>query len=271
MRFVCISALVLVSLYNPPPTPRKLAGQYQEKTHTAQQQPATNQRGTQDSPVFVKIIPNPKTQEETANDAQDYKDKSTNEVNLVKFTGRLFWATFFLAVIGVFQLFVFGLQAHRLKQTIEAARMENRPWVLLARETTVPVDPPYRWDFAAVVKNYGKTPAAITSLHIEQSLGNSDQNPPATSVFDRVRTFDPFVIPPHEPIEQVMKLPEPWAKDDVIAEKRFLWLCGLIQYSEATATNKVPYQTSFCLVYRVAKGINKAAWQRGPREYNSIK
>jgi hypothetical protein len=268
MRLFCIPALLVIWLYNPTQTPAEQASPPQKITRSTQQPATTDQRGTENSPISVRIIPTPETQEEAAKDARDRNDKATNDADLVRFSKDLVWVTGILGLIGFFQLIVFSVQAHRLKQTVDSTIAQNRPWILLAKETTVPVDPPHDWKFLAVLKNYGKTPARIISFHVEQSLGDSDQTPPSTSVFDGIRTFDPFVIPPHEAIEQTMRLPEPWAKDDVTAGRRFLWLCGSVRYSEAATSKESPYETTFCLVYRVAKGINKAGWQRGPQKYN---
>jgi hypothetical protein len=107
-------SLVLVCLQNPIPSRAKIGHPEQKKAGSTQQPASKDQRGTDSSPVLVKIIPTLKTPEETAQDAEDRKEKSTNDRRLVLFTGVL-------ALIGALQLFVFGYQAYKLKQTVEAA------------------------------------------------------------------------------------------------------------------------------------------------------
>jgi hypothetical protein len=85
-----------------------------KKSTTPQQAPQQEQRGTQDSPLMVKVIPSPKTAEETQQEAEDRKEKATNDTNLVN-------AQWVLAGIGVLQLIVFGAQALMLKKTVDAS------------------------------------------------------------------------------------------------------------------------------------------------------
>jgi hypothetical protein len=62
----------------------------------------------------IKVLPTPKSAQETEEEAQDRKEKAAHDRNLVN-------ATWVLAGIGVLQLIVFGAQAVMLKQTVEAS------------------------------------------------------------------------------------------------------------------------------------------------------
>jgi hypothetical protein len=68
-------------------------------------------RGTDSSPVAVKVLPTPKTKEETAQEQQTRQDQSDANWWMVKLTGVI-------GMIGLLQLWVFGRQARRLKETI---------------------------------------------------------------------------------------------------------------------------------------------------------
>jgi hypothetical protein len=68
-------------------------------------------RGTDNSPVVVKVLPTPKTNEETADIKQDRKDQTAVNWWMVKLTGAI-------VLIGIIQGLVFALQARRLRQTI---------------------------------------------------------------------------------------------------------------------------------------------------------
>jgi hypothetical protein len=86
-----------------------------EENKTAQQPPANDQRGTEQSPAFIKIIPSPKTAEETESDRKEREQKDDNDLSLVRLTGAL-------AFIGFLQLLVFGWQGIQLKRTVSATK-----------------------------------------------------------------------------------------------------------------------------------------------------
>ncbi len=88
--------------------------QQKNKPQQPEQSATTDKRGTQESPVFVKVLPTPKTQEETEQESKDREQKTSNDRNLVYLTGVL-------AGVGFLQLVVFGYQAYKLRQTVESA------------------------------------------------------------------------------------------------------------------------------------------------------
>ena len=102
-------------------------GQPQQTQSNSANQPANpDQRGTEKLPLVIKQVPTPKTNVEAAEEAKDREEKAANDRKLVEFTGRLVLATAVLAIIGFFQLIVFGLQARRLRQTVEAGAEQSR-------------------------------------------------------------------------------------------------------------------------------------------------
>jgi hypothetical protein len=86
----------------------------ESKSQQPQQATTTDQRGTQDSPIVVKVLPSPKTPEETAQEKKDRDAKAANDGNLVILTGVL-------AFVGFCQLLVYGYQAKKLRETVESA------------------------------------------------------------------------------------------------------------------------------------------------------
>jgi hypothetical protein len=78
------------------------------------QQTTTDQRGTQGSPIVVKVLPTQKTPEEAAQDVDDQEKKTASDGNLVKLTGAL-------ALVAFLQLLVYGYQAKKLRETVESA------------------------------------------------------------------------------------------------------------------------------------------------------
>jgi len=106
---------------NPIPTKREAGNPKHSQASNAKQPAADNQRGTEESPFFIKRIPTPSTQEEAARTAEERKEKAANDRKLVEFTRRLVIATAILAAIGFLQLIVFGWQANELRKTVRAA------------------------------------------------------------------------------------------------------------------------------------------------------
>ena len=111
----------------------------QPLSHTKNAQEATkpDERGTEQMPLIIKVLPSLNENEKAATEKQEHEDKSKSDWWLVKLTGVL-------AGIGGLQLIVFGLQARRLRQTIremekstEIARQEfnatHRPRLVVRR------------------------------------------------------------------------------------------------------------------------------------------
>jgi hypothetical protein len=90
----------------------------QQKATNPQQTAPTDQRGTEQLPAVVKILPAPKTREEAEADSKERAEKSETDWWLIKLTGAL-------AIVGALQLIVFGVQARRLRQTVEAAAQQS--------------------------------------------------------------------------------------------------------------------------------------------------
>jgi hypothetical protein len=84
------------------------------KIQQGQQVTTADQRGSQDSPIVVKVLPTAKTPEEAAQDVEDRKNKTNNDGNIVDLTAAL-------AIVAVLQLGVYAYQSYQLKKTVKAA------------------------------------------------------------------------------------------------------------------------------------------------------
>ena len=102
-----VACVVLVAQSQPPAPGRgeSKGRQPQQQTGGAKERPAADPRGTEQSPLVVKVQPAPKTDEETAKE----KDKEDRE-------STANWWTFALAVstgiVGLLQLVTIGVQAY---------------------------------------------------------------------------------------------------------------------------------------------------------------
>lgn len=113
-RFSPAVVLVLIVLGQsqpPSPTTPIKSKQPKEPAASRQKKPPADERGSEQSPVVVKVLPPVKTDEETANDKTKDLDQSSANWWMVRLTGAIVF-------IGGVQTIVFGLQARRLKQTI---------------------------------------------------------------------------------------------------------------------------------------------------------
>jgi hypothetical protein len=88
--------------------------QQKSKLQKPQQAAPTDQRGTQESPVVVKVLPNLKTPEEVDQETKDRNTKAANDGNVVELTAVL-------AGVAILQLFVYSYQAYKLRQTVQAS------------------------------------------------------------------------------------------------------------------------------------------------------
>lgn len=88
-----------------------------QQTQSAQQPTASDQRGSEQSPAFVRIIPTPKTDAEAAQDASERQERANSDKWLIRWTAAVAAFTLVLAAVGAWQ----GIQ---LKRTVDLARSE---------------------------------------------------------------------------------------------------------------------------------------------------
>jgi hypothetical protein len=122
----------------PAPTPSKTGNQNQTQSKDVEQQPAQDLRGTDQSPFFVKVVPSPKTPEETSQEKCDRDQNAANEQAARETNGDIARFNRWLVIVGsvqaaifVLQLVVFGIQASNLRQTVKLAERAERPYVFL--------------------------------------------------------------------------------------------------------------------------------------------
>jgi hypothetical protein len=185
MRFSWI-ALILLILSMP------LLGQSKTPAESANKQIQSNQNnqsrqyGTQEVPLFIKMIPTPKSPIESQNEDNERGWKKNIDRATISIAGLTL-------IVLVFQLFVFGRQAQRLKETIEemqiatkatqkaadaadrtvqtmerTAAQELRAYVFANIDRVMDRSGGWHRSVPIIVQNFGKTPAhdLRTSLYI---------------------------------------------------------------------------------------------------------
>jgi len=112
LPLMIFSATAALAQSNGPPPRSTNANQPpQSVSSPTQNKSQYDSRGTNESPLVVKVLPTPKTQKEAAQDEAKRRDQSSANWWMVRLTG-------IIAVIGLIQAAVFWIQADRLKQTI---------------------------------------------------------------------------------------------------------------------------------------------------------
>lgn len=141
----------------------------QPNAQQSQQQPEADKRGTIDAPFVVKPLRTEKNQQEADEDARDKNEKRWND----RITIFVAVAT---AIILFFQLIVFGRQARRLKQTIEAMKKigadqskDMQGWIAVADKSA---DAALKSAFVAEQALYG-TEAPFIFIIIAATDGNT--------------------------------------------------------------------------------------------------
>src|SRR5437016_3096462 len=74
--------------------------QTQNQTEKSQNKPAVDERGTEQSPLVVKILPILKSEADTGQETNDRNERMEIDRKLVKFNGDLACYTFILILVG---------------------------------------------------------------------------------------------------------------------------------------------------------------------------
>jgi hypothetical protein len=110
-----VSAATLAKSNEPSPSPSEIRKPEQTKPGEPEGPAQNNQDRTAIPPLIIKEVPAPKAQKEPAENTKEADSKTSTDWWMV-------WLTGILAFVASLQLIVFGLQARRLKQTIEAMK-----------------------------------------------------------------------------------------------------------------------------------------------------
>jgi hypothetical protein len=232
----------------------ELSSQPKKESAKSQHMPKNEQRGSDQFPIVVKVIPPTINAEEASIEKQERKEKQESDWWLIKITAVL-------ALIGALQLVVFGLQARRLRQTVEATKKaakaaedaaESLPCIERAY-VFVEVEAEER-RFAVMSRNdkqmvitvrfsnYGRTPAIVNKISMYAPCVITDPDEPDDTP-TRVAP-ETVIIVSGEPFidDLTITIPEDeWQKVER-AKMRLLCL-GRIKYEDVLGRG---HETGFC-------------------------
>jgi len=213
------------------------------KPNEAQQNTKPDERGTDEMPLIIKVLPPPDEAEKTAANKQERQDKSNSDWWLVALTGVL-------AFIGVVQIIVFSIQARRLRQTVDEMRKSADAQYQAQRAFVafITVEPVAfadlktldvtQYAFAPQWKNTGNTPTRDLTTHVscrifENELSNDWDFPDIWSKASQgFRVRGRFGISPQNTIIGEAIGLSVQDINDVIARKTWLYMWGWTAYSD---------------------------------------
>jgi len=117
-----MASVLCAQSQRPTPTPSEKSSPQQEETQSTTQQTAADQRGTEQSPLIVKTLPTPKTEEEAERERQEYKEKTATNRELATFTKWLAYFTGGLVVVAALQFFTLFWEARLLRKSLATSK-----------------------------------------------------------------------------------------------------------------------------------------------------
>jgi hypothetical protein len=252
------SAILLITLGNSWGRSRSHHSPIQQ-TQSTQQPAATDQRGSEQSPAFVKIIPTPKTDAEAAHDAAERQERANSDKWLIRWTAAVAAFTFILAAVGAWQ----GVQ---LKRSVDLGRSEffssHRPRMRLKHmrlldETAWRLGEPF--EVTLDIVNIGNTAGDITWVNYSSVILPTGINLPQRPPYDeepfgpemRITRFRcgvrlPSGVTYARTVCDGLILDDTQIRAILWAESQ-LYLVGTIEYVDAAGVR----QTAFCrrLIY----------------------
>ena len=104
------------------------------KSGQPQQPSATDQRGTQQAPLVVKILPTPKTTEEAAQEAKERNEKEALDRRITDATDNIAYFSKILAAVAGLLFLALIFQAWMLRRSINISRASERAYVTMSHE-----------------------------------------------------------------------------------------------------------------------------------------
>jgi hypothetical protein len=249
---IYFAAIGYVQSQQPSPGENESSRPQQSQAQSTQKQATPDQRGTQQAPLVVKVLPSPKTDEETDQEAKDRNEKSANDRELIRYSRDLDILTAVLIAVGVLQLFVFAYQAMKLRQTVSTmdatAERQLRAYIsITARNVLNWNNVGGRIGVQFDIENHGQTPGFeilydYSMLILKSPLPTDFVWPPTDKRYDQNNSLFPGTkVPVQIFLDRDLTAPERGAIEE--GESRF-HTRGTMSYRDAfgeTRTTKFSF------------------------------
>jgi hypothetical protein len=103
----------------PAPAPRPSQPMIQGLERAPAVQPGAGQNGTEQAPLFVRVLPDPKTADEAEGERREREARAANEQGLTTYTRDLWLATIALALVALLQAALFLWQLVLLRRSVQ--------------------------------------------------------------------------------------------------------------------------------------------------------
>lgn len=114
---------IVVPLQPPTPSAGELRNPNQSPTRGNQQPAAENERGTNEIPFAVKILPSPDHEAQAKEDQRRADEHAAAERGLVNATWYLAWFTLTLAIVASGQIALFFVQLRLIRESLDDAKL----------------------------------------------------------------------------------------------------------------------------------------------------
>jgi hypothetical protein len=173
------------------------------QTANPKNDPAVDQRGTEQSPSVVKVLPTPQSDGQVATEVKRDNEKAANERRLADFTEYLFVATVALALIALMQLVVFGWQGIQLGRTVKATTASGEAFIAGERPYLYPEHPNYGGFLPTGAHAMYPTAKDVPLPNIEIQFANVGRTP---GIIKEIRTEIVLDSLPEKPTDDVRNL-----------------------------------------------------------------
>jgi hypothetical protein len=202
LLFLLVCSISYAQSQQPSPTPRENSNQVQEQAKSAPQQTATDQRGTEQSPIIVKIMESPKTQEEIQRDINERDEQTANNRKLTYFTGGL-------AFVALLQFIGIAIQAWFLRKSFIATKLAAE-----AAKTSA--------DVAEKMLTLGERAYLVVDGFSKPTLGLGEKLQVKCSIINQGRTPATIIRIFENKVQIFDEIPHPPVYDTGMTIKRFV-------------------------------------------------
>jgi hypothetical protein len=272
---------------------------------TAATQPEKNPETYQEPPAKPVTVTDANTadgnQNQCPDKAENNREKSVKIVSAPEiethskkdpFDKALIVATCFLVIFGAFQIYYLWETVLATRDNAVAARLSaeavingQRPWLFIPMgdefsEIKSPKLPDVGENGIAFavfdLKNFGQSPARVIEQKIRTYIGASQEAIPDVSAYSPEGAIhEDYAFPQGAVVHIEAPLqPNPYITPQdraaLLANAKFLWLCGYCKYQSASNMGEPQiYETRFCYLWVNNTIRPKPFWiMAGPREYN---
>lgn len=240
------------------PSGREKSKPQQQEVKTKQQQPASDQRGTEQSPLIVKTVNPPKTEAETNQERQERSKKASHDWWFLVFTALL--AVFALIQVGVLIWQGYSMEgtlqltreatavakesADATKESVETLKSAERANLFVMVQHAEDA-PHVKWFCDFIVFNAGRTPAILTNVNGSyERVAHGDAIPNISPEGDHGITPDTMIIAGSPGIEDTKTFRA--RKSQAFRGDYRLVCIGRIQYKDIFGASR---ETGFCWEY----------------------